>query len=191
MARGHRPQYAGAIYHLASRGIRGLPIFVDDVDRVMFLGFVEDVVRDRGCTCHAYCLMTNHFHLVMTTSEPNIGCCMQFLLGCYAQWFNRRHGAAGHLLERRYRAKLIESHGHRVMVAGYVLRNPVAAGVCDSAEEWPWSSYAATMGLTELPDFVQPQWILDQFGFEAEVARQRLRALVNNGTLGSDPDGLW
>lgn len=190
MARPPRPQYAGTSYHLATRGVRGAAIFLDDVDRAVFLGFVARLVAEFKCTCHAYCLMTNHVHLVVTTEEPNIGACMQLLLGCYVQWFNRRHGTAGHLVERRYRAKVISSNGHRVMVAGYVFRNPVEAGIVERAEEWEWSSYAGTIGLVDLPEFVQPGWLLDQFGTEAEPARRRLQAAVERGAAGSDPDVL-
>jgi REP-associated tyrosine transposase len=189
MPRLPRLQFAGAGYHVASRGVRGLPIFVDDFDRSVFLGMVEDVVGRLGWKCHAYCLMTNHFHLVVTTPEPNLAKGMQWQLACYAQWFNRRYGTAGHLVERRYRARVVDSDAYRLLVTRYVFRNPLEARLCDAPEDWPWSSYAATVGLVEKPAFLQPEWILDQFG-RGRQAVERLRAFVVLEPAGSDPATL-
>lgn len=189
MARPSRPQFAGAEYHVTTRGVRGAWLFADDVDRIVFLGMLENGVKKFGWRCRAYCLMFSHFHLVVATPDPSLGAGMQWLLGYYVGWFNYRHGTVGHLVERRYRAKVVDSDDYRLSVTGYVFRNPIEAQLCGAAEEWPWSSYAATVGLAFEPDFLEPGWILDQFGHGREAIR-RLRAFVSFKPVGSDPDGI-
>lgn len=187
MPRAPRPQFAGAEYHLFARGIRRSVIFIDDVDRAIFLGMVADVVVKLGWKCRAYCFMTNHFHLVVTTPEPNVSVGMRWLLGRYGQWFNRRHGFEGHVFERRYRHKLIDSDAYRLVVTRYVFRNPVEAGVCARPEDWPWSSYSATIELVERPVFLEPGWVVAQFGCGRRALR-RLQEFVMAEPAGTRPD---
>jgi len=187
MARRPRPQFEGAEYHLFARGVRRSAIFIDDVDRAIFLGMVADVVAKLGWKCRAYCVMTNHFHLVVTTPEPNVAHGMQWLLGRFGQWFNRRHGFEGTVFERRYRHKLIENDAYRLVVTRYVFRNPIEAGACRRPEDWPWSSYAASIGLVERPAFLDPGWVVAQFG-RGRKALRRLRDYVTTEPVEPRPD---
>ncbi|MGZ4420032.1 MAG: transposase [Gaiellaceae bacterium] len=106
-----RPQVAGGIYHLVSRGVRKLPVFTDDESRKRFLGLLDETLERYHWELHSWCLMTNHFHLLVTTVEPTVSDGMQYLNGCYGQWYDWRHGYEGHVFERRFWSQLIESDG--------------------------------------------------------------------------------
>jgi putative transposase len=139
MPRPPRPQLAGATYHVATRGVVGAPIFADDGDRGMFVSLLATTGARLEWTCHAYCLMTNHYHLLVRTELPNLSRGMQRLNGIYAQRFNERHRRVGHLFQRRFWCSVIEDDDHLAGVALYILHNPVRAGLCDLATDWRWS----------------------------------------------------
>jgi putative transposase len=151
---------------------------------------MAEVIARRDWKCHAY-LLTNHFHLLVTTPSPDLCRGMQWLVSCHAQWFNRRYGSEGHVVERRYRDRVIDSDAYRLLVARYVFRNPVEAGIVEAPAEWPWSSYAATVGLAEPPEFLAPGWVLEQFGDDVSVAQRRLCDFVEAEPTGSDPAAIW
>src|ERR671934_132482 len=112
MPRPPRVQFPSAIYHVTSRGVRKTDIFNDARDRLRFQQILREVVRRLDWRCHSYCLMSNHFHLLVETPQPNISRGMQRLNGVYAQWFNWRHGFEGHVFERRFRTVLVEGQAH-------------------------------------------------------------------------------
>src|SRR6266403_1623161 len=146
MARKLRIQYAGAIYHVMNRGDRSDPIFEDDQDRYRLLEALGQACEKTGWQVHAYCLMSNHFHLVIETPQPNLSLGMKWLLGTYTQRFNRRHRHWGHLFGGRYKAQLIDerSRGYLRVACDYVHLNPVRAGIItakEKLEKYPWSSY--------------------------------------------------
>jgi REP element-mobilizing transposase RayT len=114
-----------------------------DLDSLRFLG---DVVARYGWICHAYCLMTNHYHLLIETPEANLSRGMHLLNGVYTQWFNRRHRRVGHLLQGRFKAILVEKERHLLELARYIVLNPVRAKMVRSVRDWPWSSYRAMSG---------------------------------------------
>jgi putative transposase len=146
MARPLRLEVEDGIYHLTSRGNERKAIYRDANDRQRFLEILRATLeRFRWC-CLGYCLMTNHYHLLVRTPQPNLARGMRDLNGIYAQAFNRRHGRDGHLFQGRYRAVLIERDEHLLTAVAYVVRNPVRAGMCVSPGEWHWSSHAATLG---------------------------------------------
>ena len=123
--------------------------------------------------------MTTHFHLVVNTPRANLGRGMQHLNGMYAaQDFNRRHGRKGHLFDGRYGAVRIDRQSHLFEAIRYVALNPVRAGLCEAAEEWIWSSYAASVGLAASPSFLSIDGVLELFASDTEAARTRLRAFV-------------
>ncbi|MDQ3895486.1 MAG: transposase, partial [Actinomycetota bacterium] len=161
MSRPPRVQVPGGIYHVMTRGVRKLPIFLDDGDRLRFLSLVAVVVPLHEWICSAYCLMTSHYHLLVTTPEANLGRGMQLLNGVYAQTFNRRHGEVGHVFESRYQSPRVENEQHLLEVTRYIVLNPVRAGTCDDPAEWKWSSYRATLGLATAPRFLALDSVLD------------------------------
>jgi len=183
MARPLRIEYEGAVYHVTSRGNAGERIYLDDADRVRFLEILGIAVERFGWICHAYCLMTNHYHLLVETPEPNLSRGMKHLNGVYTQWFNRQHDRAGHLVQGRFKAILIEKESHLLELARYIVLNPVRARMVRSAREWRWSSYSATAGRTDPPDFLTVSWLLLQFAENPEVAIRAYRAFVKRGRV--------
>ena len=164
MPRQPRIQVEGGIYHLVSRGVRKLPLFTDHWDRERFLALFDLTLVRYEWELHTYCLMTNHFHLLVTTHQPTVSVGMQYLKGCYAQWFNWRHLFEGCVFDRRFHSKLVTSDEQLLTTARYILLNPVRAGLCASAGEWPWSSYHATVS-------------------EMTQARERFAAFVRAGEV--------
>ena len=127
MARPLRIEYDGAVYHVTTRGNARKPIFIDNKDREFFLGTLEQVNKRYHWICHAYCLMNNHYHLVIETPNGNLSKGMRQLNGVYTQAFNRRHNRVGHIFQGRYKAVLIRKESHLLEVGRYVVMNPVRA----------------------------------------------------------------
>ena len=135
MARPLRIEYAGALYHLTSRGNARRPIFKDDKDRESFLNTLKRVNDRYHWLCHAYCLMNNHYHLVVETPEGNLSQGMRQLNGVYTQSYNRRHGRVGHLFQGRYKAIVVQRESYLLEVCRYVVLNPVRAKAVVRPEE--------------------------------------------------------
>ncbi|MBI2988759.1 MAG: transposase [Deltaproteobacteria bacterium] len=181
MARPLRLQYSGALYHLTSRGNARQKIFLDDDDRELFMSTLSHVISRHGWLCHAYCLMDNHYHLIVETPRPNLSLGMRQLNGIYTQAFNRRHRRVGHLFQGRYKAILVEKEAHLLELCRYVVLNLSRVGSRRGVEQWRWSSYRATAGLASVPEFLTVDWILEQFGQKKGQARARYRAFVREG----------
>src|SRR5882724_6911288 len=146
MARKLRLEYEGAMYHVMNRGDRREPIFLDDKDRLLFLEALGQVCGKTGWQVHAYCLMPNHFHLVLETPSANLVAGMKWFLGTYTGRFNRRHKLFGHLFSGRYKSLIVDGSGNGYLrtVCDYVHLNPVRAkllGVRQKLGHYPWSSY--------------------------------------------------
>lgn len=181
MARPLRLEFAGALYHLTSRGNAKQDIFLDDVDRRIFLRVIGETVRQFGWLLHAYCLMGNHYHLVAETQRPNLSRGMRNLNGQYTQQFNRRHGRVGHLFQGRFGSVLVERETHWLEVTRYVTLNPVRAELVHSPGEWPWSSYRSTAGSEPTPSWLSAATVLETFGNDPVKARERYRDFVLAG----------
>jgi REP-associated tyrosine transposase len=179
VARLPRLQIAGGVFHLTARGNRRQPIYVNDRDRDWFLKLLTDVVSRNGWRCHAFCLMPNHYHLLVETPEPNLSLGMYRLNGSYAQWFNRTHTVEGHLFQRRFHSVLVESNWDVLQLSRYIVLNPVRAGLCSHPAEWRWSSYRATVGLGRRPALLTLDWLLSQFGRGAN-ARLSYREFIDS-----------
>jgi putative transposase len=164
MARPLRIQYPGASYHVTSRGNDRLPIFRTDEDRLTFLVLLREATLRFGWSISAWVLMTNHFHLVITTPQPNLCKGMHWLNSTYANLFNRRHKRKGHLVEGRFDAKVIDSGRYMAEVLRYTVLNPVRANMVARPEDYQWSSYRATAGLDEAPDWLDIASALSFFG---------------------------
>ena len=181
MARPLRVLVADGIYHVTSRGDRQEPIFNDEHDRSMMLDVLAATVERYKISVLSYCLMGNHYHLLVTTLEPTLSRGMQWLNSCYARKLNTWHCHEGHALFRRFHAVLVESDAQLADVARYILLNPVRAHLCRSAAEWRWSSYRATTGLAPRPPFLAADWLVGQFGVNRPHAQANFAAFIREG----------
>lgn len=181
MARPLRLEFAGALYHVTSRGDRREDIYENNHDRHMFLSVLDSVCANYNWVCHAYCLMGNHYHLLIETPEANLSKGMRQLNGVYTQRFNKAYGRVGHVFQGRYQAILVEKDSYLLALARYIVLNPVRAAVVDSAADWPWSSYLATAGLVFRPRFLATDCLLGLFGQRKNIARQRYRQFITDG----------
>ncbi len=127
------------IYHVTSRGVDRCAIFRDDDDRAAFVRRLRLVARRWQWVGHAYCLMDNHYHLVVETSLDRLSAGFHRLNGTHAQRFNERHGRAGHLFQGRFDARVLRDDEHLAAAVAYTRANPVRAGLCDAAAQWPWA----------------------------------------------------
>jgi REP element-mobilizing transposase RayT len=181
MARPLRIEFDGALYHVTSRGDRRENIFDDDDDRQCFLATLAEVISRYKWLCHAYCLMSNHYHLVVETPEGNLSRGMRHLNGVYTQAYNRRHQRSEHVFQGRFKAILIDRESYLLEVARYVVLNPVRAGMVTKAMDWSWSSHRTTAGEAAGPSWLTTDWLLAPFGTERDHARRRYRSFVDDG----------
>ena len=181
MARPLRVEYPGAVYHVTSRGNEKKPVFKDDTDRQNFLNTLQHVNKRYHWICHAYCLMSNHYHFLIETPDGNLALGMRQLNGVYTQLFNKRHGRVGHLFQGRYKAILIQKDSHLLEVCRYVVLNPVRAKMAEKPDDWKWSSYLATAGSEKPHASLTTDWVLGQFGGKRGKAEQEYRKFVSWG----------
>jgi REP element-mobilizing transposase RayT len=164
MPRNLRVVYAGAHYHVFSRGNQKKDIYRCDLDRRVFLKRLAATCQEFACRCLAYCLMDNHYHLVLRTDEPLLSSSLQAINARYAEHFNLAYGQIGHVFQGRFHAKPIESERYLYQVIRYVLLNPVSAGLCASPAAWQWSSYGAVVGTRTHRDWFDRRAVLMLFG---------------------------
>jgi REP element-mobilizing transposase RayT len=181
MPRPLRIEFPGAMYHVTARGNNRARIVWEDEDRRLFLTALTGVVSGYGLELHAYCLMSNHYHLALRTPLANLGRAMQALNSAFAVAMNRRHVRVGHLFQGRYHASLIEHEPYLLELVRYVVLNPVRAGLAASPERWRWSSHLATAGLARPPSCLTTAWTLGHFSEDPERARARYRDFVLDG----------
>lgn len=187
MARPLRLEFPGAVYHIMSRGDRRRDIFADDVDRLNFLDtLAKEVAQQRWCL-YAYCLMGNHYHLLVETPDANLVAGMRRLNGVYTQAFNRRHGLVGHVLQGRYKSVIVDRSVYLLELARYIVLNPVRAGLVDHAQDWPWSSYRVTAGFARAPHWLSVDVITGQFGGEVLGTQRTYRDFVRDGVRARSP----
>jgi REP element-mobilizing transposase RayT len=189
MARPLRIEFPGAVYHVTSRGNEKRRIFKNDTDRKAFLAFLAETATRFGWSITAYVLMTNHFHLVLQTPEPNLSRGMHWLNGSYAGWFNHAHKRWGHLFGGRFKAFLVEKEAYFTEVLRYVVLNPVRAGLAASPEKYRWSSYRATAGLDTAPKWLDANAALTPFAPDVQLAHRYYREFVE-AKVGSE-ECLW
>lgn len=187
MTRPLRLEYPFAVYHITSRGNARQDIFLDNTDRLSLLGVIASVVLRYNWLCHAYCLMGNHYHLVIETPDANLSLGMRQLNGTYTQSFNKRHGRVGHIFQGRFKAVVVQKDSHLLELSRYVVLNPIRAGIVTAPEHWRWSSYRGTQGLSAADSFLTCSWILSQFGGTTGDARKRYRSFVIEGMAKPDP----
>jgi REP element-mobilizing transposase RayT len=188
MARPLRIEFPGAVYHVTSRGNAKQAIFIEDEDRSGFFDVLTIVVERFNWLCHAYCLMENHYHLLIETPNGNLSKGMRELNGVYTQGFNQRYRRVGHLFQGRYKAIIVEKDNHLMSLCRYVVLNPVRIGLIERPEQWRWSSYRATIGLGKRPSFLTLDWILSRFDWRKRVAMEKYRRFVREGI---DKESPW
>ena len=181
MARPLRVEFPGAVYHVTARGDRQEPIFEHNDDRLLFLELLAKEVAQQHWVVYAFCLMDNHYHLLLETPEPNLVKGMRRLNGVYTQAFNRRHERAGHVLQGRYKSILVDRDTHLLELTRYVVLNPVRAGAVESPAQWPWSSYLPTAGKVTAPRWLAVDRVLELFGGDPAQARRAYVRFVAEG----------
>jgi REP element-mobilizing transposase RayT len=181
MTRPLRIEFPGALYHVTSRGDRQEDIYIGDEDRAAYLDILKNVCERFNWVVHAYCLMSNHYHLLIETPDSKLSQGMRQLNGVYTQNFNRRHKRVGHVYQGRFKAILVQKETYLLELSRYIVLNPVRAEMVRSAKDWPWSSYRATAGFIEADDFLNVDWVLSAFSKRKSLAHQRYREFVSQG----------
>lgn len=183
MVRPLRIEYPGAVYHVTSRGDRREPIAKDDMDRTAFLSIAGQALVRFDAHVWAYCLMGNHYHLVIRTREANLSRLMRHINGVYTQTFNRRHQLTGHLFQGRFKAILVDSDSYLLEVCRYVDLNPVRAHMVDRPDAYRWSSYRALARLADKPDWLNVHSVYEQLapGKGAAYAAAKYAQFVAEG----------
>jgi len=188
MARPLRIEYDGALYHVTSRGNDHKAIFKDDRDRELFLNTLAQVTERFHWICHAYCLMNNHYHLVIETPDGNLSKGMRQLNGVYTQAFNKRHSRVGHVFRGRFKAILVQKDSHFLEVCRYVVLNPVRAKTISHPRQWKWSSYRATAGMVQAHGCLTVDEILSHFGQRKAITHEKYCEFVQAGI---DSPSIW
>ena len=187
MVRQARIEYSGAVYHLTSRGNAKQDIFVDDGDRLVFLEVLRNARNRYNCIIYAYCLMDNHYHLLVETPDANISQFMRQLNSVYTQKYNFSHNSTGHLFQGRFKSILVQADLYLLELCRYIVLNPVRAGMVRSAKDWRWSSYRATANLSSPIDWVNSAWVLANFSKNYQAAIKQYRVFVSEGRNQSNP----
>jgi REP element-mobilizing transposase RayT len=189
-----RIEFPGAIYHLTSRGDRREAIYADDTDRVSFLNVLSQACRRFDASVLAYCLMSNHYHLVLCTRAANLSLLMRHLNGVYTQAFNRRHRLVGHLFQGRFKAILVDSDEYLMSLCRYVELNPVRAKMVAGVADWPWSSYRAHTGRAETPRWLDGEAL---YGFmlgravSTEADRRAAQQAYRDAVAAAPGESIW
>lgn len=188
MARPLRIEFAGALYHVTSRGDRQEDIVESNGDRHCFINHLGDICDERNWICHAYCLMDNHYHLLIETLDANLSRGMRQLNGIYAQRFNQTHNRVGHVFQGRYKAIHVEKENYLLELSRYIVLNPVRARMVRKAIDWPWSSYRAIVGAVKSPQWLNTDWTLSAFG---EIKRDAVSRYTEFVAAGKNQPAPW
>lgn len=180
MSRPLRLEYPGAFYHVLARGNERKEIFCDDEDRVFFLDLMNEAASRWALSVHAYALMTNHYHILLETKAGKLSLPMRHINGVYTQFFNRKHHRVGHLFQGRFKALLVDKENYLLSLSRYIHQNPVKAGMVNSALDYFWSSYRAYMGLTRIPEWLNTQDTLGEFGETLDSQRRNYQIFVDH-----------
>ena len=180
MARPLRIEYAGAFYHVIHRGNAGEAIFRTKRDREKFLENVAKAVERFGIKVHTYCLMTNHYHFLVETPEPNLSRAVQWINVSYAAYFNRKRDRMGHLFQGRFKSILVDADEYLKHLSRYIHLNPLRAKMVEQLRSYPWSSYPVFAGKTKAPDWLEVDWLLSLFGKSRKRACTAYRKFVES-----------
>jgi REP element-mobilizing transposase RayT len=184
MSRQPRASIAGGIYHVIQRGNNRQAIFFSDADRRAFLNRLQRCAEECACLVHGYCLMTNHLHLLIQTSRPNVSAFSQRLFGGHTLWANRHHHRVGHLFQGRFTSALVAEDPYMQQVSRYIHLNPVKARMVARPEDYPWSSMRAYLPTARGPKWLHTEATLEYFA----GSRARYVAFVYEGIGQADPE---
>jgi len=180
MARPLRIAYPGAYYHVTSRGNEQKDVFKSQRDREKFLDYLATATQRYGAVIHVYCLMSNHYHLLLETPAGNLSQIMRHINGAYTTYFNVKRKRSGHLFQGRFKAILVEADEYATELSRYIHLNPVRAGMAQRPEDYRWSSYRSYIGQNVAPEWLKMGMILGYFGKTAEVAGKKYRTFVED-----------
>ena len=189
-----RIEVPNGYYHVGARGNNKRSIYQDERDRKLFLLLLRKVALKYGWSFYAYCLMGTHYHLVLRLAEAGLSRGMCELNTAYAVEFNARYGRINHLFGRRFWSEIIMTDAYLLEACRYVVQNPVRAGLCSSCEDWPWSSYRATIGLAKPEPFLAVDDVLSFVGSTAHDRAKRFRdycGMIVPKTAARKADGRW
>lgn len=181
MSRQLRIEFAGALYHVMSRGNNREPIIHNEDDVVAFFESLESTCHRYAWRVFAWCVMPNHYHLVIETQRPTLSAGMRRHNSCFAQQFNKRHGRIGHVFQGRFKAFIIAQEQYLLTVLRYVELNPCRSGLVQHPEEWPWSSARVSLGITSPPAWSAVREMWSRFGTNPAVSALRYRAFLVDG----------
>jgi len=181
MARQLRIEYEGAFYHVTSRGNDQKKVFIDEQDHKQFLKYIKEQVIRYGINIHVWCLMNNHYHLVIETPLGNLSRVMQTLNTSYTVYFNHRHKRVGHLFQGRYKAILVQADEYLHHLSRYIHLNPVKARIVKKPEDYKWSSYRNYIYENHNDKFLTTGFILGMFNSNAEKAKKLYKEFVEEG----------
>ncbi len=187
MARPLRIEFPGALYHVTARGDQRSAIYRDESDRYIWLEVLGLVCARFHFVVHAYCQMTNHYHLMVETVEGNLAEGMRQLNGIYSQRVNRRHDLVGHVFQGRYHAVLVQKEAHLLELSRYIVLNPLRGGIVNSVDHWHWSSHRFMLDPAGTPPWLDTAWLLGQFGGTREDAAAAYRQFVASGKDARSP----
>ena len=183
MARPLRVEYPGAFYHVINRGNNQENIFKNKRDREKFLEYLAIAAERFSIVVHTYCLMNNHYHLLVQTPEPNLSMAVQWINVSYATYFNRKRGRTGHLFRGRFKAILVDADEYLKHLSRYIHLNPVRAKLVANPKAYDWSSYRAFIVARSAPAFLEIDWLLSHFGKSKKVARRKYAAFVESADI--------
>lgn len=180
MARQLRIQYPGAAYHITSRGNERKDIFKSRRDREKFVDYLQTATKRYGAVVYCYCLMDNHYHLLLATPEGNLSQIMQHVNGSYTTYYNIKRKRAGHLFQGRYHSILIDADAYALELSRYIHLNPVRAGIVTRPEDYSWSSYGQYIAGRAKPEWLQTSFILAYLSPQEAEARIRYQIFVED-----------
>ena len=180
MARPLRINYPGAFYHVTSRGNDRKAVFRSTSDREKFLDYLESATLRYDAVVHAYCLMDNHYHILLETPSGNLPQIMHHINGAYTTYFNVKRDRSGHLFRGRYKAILVDADEYAKELSRYIHLNPVRAGMVERIEEYKWSSLQDYIGLRKPPEWLQRDFILGYFGDNFSVAQKEYNRFITS-----------
>jgi REP element-mobilizing transposase RayT len=180
MARQLRIEFPGAFYHVTSRGNERKAIFKSQRDREKFLSYLETASQRYGAIIHVYCLMNNHYHILIETPLGNLSQIMQHINGAYTTYFNVKRARAGHLFQGRYKSILVEVDEYAKELSRYIHLNPVRARIVDNPEDYQWSSYPYYAVIKKAPGWLCREFILGYFDSKLLQAQRKYGGFVHS-----------